>query len=308
MRTLVFITSLLMLVPGAISASRAADDTSPTQEAEKQVLQIEYDWAKALVERDVAWFEKMLVDDWVMVLPDGQICDKSKFIEPLRTGTSSIVSFKLSELRVRLYGQTAVAVGRGNLTSKSDGKESSHEELWTDVYVNKDGRWQCVSAQTMVSKNPVPEKQQSSREDFEEYRRLMQGRWFNDDEKLEALWPDFGAKGAKMVSHTEIKSTADGNALGEVWYGGTGMSSGLTVWDPASKQIRDFAAVSDGSFWEGVRSKQGNGWLCVETITRPDGTSVKLTSILTFSADGNTHTYSDPTGTGGPAVYRRVSK
>ena len=258
MRPLVFIISLMMSCLGAISASSAADDTGSAQEAEKQVLQIEHDWAKALADRDVAWFEKTLVDDWVMILPDGQICDKQKFIEPLRTRTSSIFSCKLLELRVRLYGQTAVAIGRGSLTWKSDGKEFGHEELWTDVYVNKDGRWQCVSAQSTIPKSPAPEQQQSSREDFEEYRRLMQGRWFNDDEKLEALWPDFGAKGSKMVSHTEIKTTADGNALDEVWYGGTGMSSGLTVWDPASKQIRDFAAVSDGSFWEGVRSE----WHC----------------------------------------------
>ena len=153
--------------------------------------------------------------------------------------------------------------------------------------------------------------QTTTREDFAKYCEAMQGRWFNANETLTDFWPAFSEKGKSVVSHAEIRIVADGNALEGVWYGGTGASKWMEAWDAKTNQIRKFCVMSDGTLWQEVRFKKGDGWQCVVSLTRPNGTEEKFTSVLTMSADGDTHTYKswDPGAEGKePGVYKRVAR
>jgi ketosteroid isomerase-like protein len=59
------------------------------------------------------------------------------------------VDRRFDQLRVRLYGDTAIANGIVVITGAGGGERRS---VFTDVFVRRDGRWQAVNAQ----ENAVP--------------------------------------------------------------------------------------------------------------------------------------------------------
>lgn len=151
----------------------------------------------------------------------------------------------------------------------------------------------------------------TNRVDFEKYCQSMNGRWYNNDESLAEFWPAFDKNGKGVVSYAEVRIVADGNALEGSWYAGTGSSKWIEAWDAEAKQIRKFGIVSDGTLWQETRTKQGDQWQCAVTLTRPNGDVQKFASVLSMSADGNTHTYTSNDADAAekrPGVYTRVAK
>jgi len=48
------------------------------------------------------------------------------------------------DFRIRIYGDSAVVTGITRAKGKFMGQEFSTQERATDVFINRDGRWQCV--------------------------------------------------------------------------------------------------------------------------------------------------------------------
>ena len=61
--------------------------TRNTQDtAREAIVQIEKQWAKAMVDGDAEWFKKMLTDDFRIVLPEGQVWNRAEFADAWATG------------------------------------------------------------------------------------------------------------------------------------------------------------------------------------------------------------------------------
>jgi ketosteroid isomerase-like protein len=54
-------------------------------------------------------------------------------------------SIVTSEVRVRVYGQTAVETGRSTMVGQDKGKTVPRENRFTRVWVMADGSWQLVA-------------------------------------------------------------------------------------------------------------------------------------------------------------------
>lgn len=50
-------------------------------------------------------------------------------------------------MQVRVYGDTAVVIGRNTEKGTLKGKPYTYTYRWTDVFVRRDGRWQAVVSQ-----------------------------------------------------------------------------------------------------------------------------------------------------------------
>jgi hypothetical protein len=155
--------------------------------------------------------------------------------------------------------------------------------------------------------------QTSSRAEFEEYCKAWEGRWVSDLTWI-ADWPGLGKKGDKVTCYWEGRIVADGNALLGVFYGGDGMGTGITYFDPGTKQIKGAGVSSGGTVRNSVVFKKDGKWQELRTGSTPDGNKVEEKNTLTISNGGKTHTWSG-TGTIGSEkmdplrdVWRRVSK
>lgn len=135
---ILFLTVLTDAAPGAPSAPSAAD----------QVTALERAWSSAVVRHDSEAVSKLLTDDFIGIDGRGFISDKAAEIEeakPKANGGLVLVGENLSDLRVRVYGQTAVLTAINTAQFRSEKGESTIRYRRTTVWVRRGDSWQCVS-------------------------------------------------------------------------------------------------------------------------------------------------------------------
>ncbi len=115
-----------------------------TGEAEEELLTLEKAFADAIVRNDLEGIGRLVTDDWIIVDPNGEIVDRARFFEVIKSGAVTHDMMESEDFRVRVYGDSAVVSGLTRTKGKFMGQEFSTRERATDVFVKRDGRWQCV--------------------------------------------------------------------------------------------------------------------------------------------------------------------
>ena len=131
-------------ISGADKAPHASGAGSKS--VEDTLIQIEHDWGEALLKADVTAWSRFLGDDWVLTYSDGTLVTKAMALADLKEGALKIESFRLDDLKVRVYGDTAVVTGQITEKSKFRDKDTSGVRRFTDVFVKREGRWQAVAS------------------------------------------------------------------------------------------------------------------------------------------------------------------
>ena len=114
---------------------------------EKELLQLEDEFARAVASNDADALDKLLADDWIIVEPDGGIIDKARFLEVIRSGALSHESMESTDSKIRVYGSTALVTGLTTSEGKFMGQDFTSCERATDIFVKQADRWQCVFTQ-----------------------------------------------------------------------------------------------------------------------------------------------------------------
>jgi ketosteroid isomerase-like protein len=122
--------------------------------AEEELKKLETDRAAAVVKGDVATLEKQTSDDYTLINMNGQMSDKSQMVNAFKTGQSKLTSDELSDMKVRVYGNTAVITGKADVNGTLGGKDATGQIMFTRVYVKKGGQWQSVAFQQTRVSNP----------------------------------------------------------------------------------------------------------------------------------------------------------
>jgi ketosteroid isomerase-like protein len=112
--------------------------------AEEKLLKLEKEFAEAIVRNDLEGIGRRVADDWIIIDPDGGIVDRTRFFEVIESGALTHEMMESEDLRVRVYGNSAVVTGITRTKGKFMGEEFSTQERATDVFVKRDGGWQCV--------------------------------------------------------------------------------------------------------------------------------------------------------------------
>src|SRR5512133_3178792 len=121
--------------------------------AEEEFLKLEKAFAEAIVKNDLEGIGRLVADDWIIIDPDGGIVDRTRFFEVIKSGALTHEMMESEDFRVRVYRDSAVVTGVTRTKGKFMGQEFSTQERATDVFVKRDGRWQCVlTHHTRVSK------------------------------------------------------------------------------------------------------------------------------------------------------------
>ena len=115
-----------------------------TGEAEEELLTLEKAFAEAIVRNDLEDIGRLVTDDWIIIDPNGEIVDRTRFFDVIKSGALTHDMMESEDFRVRVYGDSAVVIGVTRTQGKFMGQEFSTQERATDVFVKRDGRWQCV--------------------------------------------------------------------------------------------------------------------------------------------------------------------
>ena len=116
--------------------------------AEQTLIQMEQDWSQADIKKDAATLDRILAEDWIGIDFEGTILNKAQALQGIASGSGSLQSTVLRDVKVRVYGNTAIVTGTDTEKGQFHGRDSSGKYLWTDVFVHRNGRWQAVSSQS----------------------------------------------------------------------------------------------------------------------------------------------------------------
>jgi ketosteroid isomerase-like protein len=120
-------------------------------ETERYILESERQWAESVATGDTSAIDRILADDFIGVDPEGHLYNKQRMIDETRNAPKYFVSNRLNDVKVRFYGNTAVAQG-SETWEKRSGERGRF--IWTDTWLQRNGRWQIVAAEDLIA----PEK------------------------------------------------------------------------------------------------------------------------------------------------------
>ena len=150
--------AVLVAVATSLALGQMADKQEKTKTkggkagVEQTLKQMEHDWTEASLKKDVATLDKILADDWVGQGPTGT-APKAEALADLKSGDNKLDSITLGDMKVRVFGDTAIVTGSDDEKSSYKGKDTSGHWIWTDVFVKRQGRWQAAASQgTLMAK------------------------------------------------------------------------------------------------------------------------------------------------------------
>ena len=106
-----------------------------------QILELGSHWSNAERAGDADALEKLLADDFLLVGPLGFMLDKPQYLGSRRSGDLRHASLVWDDVRVRSYGDAAVAVGNQAQSSTFQGHDASGRFRVTQVAIRRGDRW-----------------------------------------------------------------------------------------------------------------------------------------------------------------------
>ncbi len=140
LKYLVF-TSLFLL---ALSISGFAQGNK----VEQAVLKLETEWVDALVKADAAALEKLYSETLTYTHSSGSTDTKTEYITNLKAGKTKYESLVREDVKVRVFGNTALHTSKTNIKLISNGQPSAFAVKMLHVWVKEGSSWRMVAHQT----------------------------------------------------------------------------------------------------------------------------------------------------------------
>jgi ketosteroid isomerase-like protein len=114
-----------------------------TDHDQARLHQLNEQYIDAVLHADVNWYQQHLADDFMCIDSEATVFDKDGFLQHIALGPY-LIDYKLKNVTVRIYGETALVQATGLFTRK-DGAPGMCR--YTDIYVRAGNDWKVVSAQ-----------------------------------------------------------------------------------------------------------------------------------------------------------------
>jgi ketosteroid isomerase-like protein len=109
------------------------------------VIQAEEALAAAHLSLDLATIDRLLHPDYVIIQPGGTIEDKAVTLASLHTDQRHWEIAQSDQLDVRLYGETAVVVGRWRGKGQNGAEPFDYQARFLSVWVREKDLWRNVA-------------------------------------------------------------------------------------------------------------------------------------------------------------------
>ena len=141
--TLCFASLAILLVLGLSLQAFAQDDADAATRA--KVLALEKAWNQAYKAADTQALAAILDNSLVLVEDDGSLKTKAQFLASIKAPTANQEQVAPESLTVRVFGNTAIAIGVIAVKSTQGGKTVTHRERFIDTWINRNGSWVCIA-------------------------------------------------------------------------------------------------------------------------------------------------------------------
>ena len=155
-RCTVLLLAVLVALP-LFAAQRVAVRPRPSsidsadQSTIREIVDMERQVKEASLHRDAEFPQRTLAEDYVAITPLGQVTTKQDAVSARKSGQLRYDTIDVSDMVVRLYGDTAVVTARADVKGHQLGEDFSGPYRYTRVWVRRAGHWQTVSYQATVT-------------------------------------------------------------------------------------------------------------------------------------------------------------
>ena len=113
-----------------------------------EVLGVEKEWVQAHLDMDVETLERIMAPDYTNISPDGRVIGRDDDLASYRSGGRKWEYANSDQYQVRVYGNTAVLIGRWRAKGVYKGERFDYSARFSSVYVKQDRRWRMVASQS----------------------------------------------------------------------------------------------------------------------------------------------------------------
>jgi hypothetical protein len=138
------IAALLLIVVPSVAA---AQTPAPVKSDQDILIELEHNWDAAFHRHDQAFIDRILAEEFVATYDNGVRGDRTLELK-LALIDENVESSTMDEFIIKEYGNTAVVWFTLHLVGPVNGQRVQNDYRFTDVFVLRDGRWQCVSTQS----------------------------------------------------------------------------------------------------------------------------------------------------------------
>ena len=144
---------ILLAVVWTVTVSASPFQRAPSDQ--QVLIQLVRDWDEAFHHKDLAFLGTVLADEFRVTYSDGSRGDKARELKLAAEFNQQIDSATLDDFTVKVYGDTAIVWFMERLVGPSKGRQLTITLKFMDVFVMRDGRWQCVASQSTKVTEPA---------------------------------------------------------------------------------------------------------------------------------------------------------
>lgn len=124
---------------------------SVEQSTIREIVEMERQAREASIRRDADFSQRTLAEDYVAITPLGQVTTKQDTLSARKSGQLRYDTINVSDMVVRVYGDTAVVTARADVKGHQLGEDFSGPYRYTRIWVRRTGHWLAVSYQATVT-------------------------------------------------------------------------------------------------------------------------------------------------------------
>ncbi len=111
-----------------------------------EFTRLEQEWSTAIQNKDSMALNQLYAKEYIYTNENGMTFNRQQDINDIISGSyKSLAPSVISDVSVNLFGNVAVVNGLNSIKATYKGKDISGKYRFSDVFVMRDGRWQCVS-------------------------------------------------------------------------------------------------------------------------------------------------------------------
>jgi ketosteroid isomerase-like protein len=109
------------------------------------VLRLEQQWEGALTNSDVSALEKLYDDTLIYTHSNGKVDTRESYLAAIKSGATKYQSMKRDDIKVSVYGRTAVVTCHWDVHILSRGNKTDLNARYIHVYAEQPGGWKLVA-------------------------------------------------------------------------------------------------------------------------------------------------------------------
>ena len=143
-KTFVIGVLIFTTVSIALAQTQSARRNQNTS-VEQVIRQLDHERIQAQIGANAVALNRIYADDFIGIGPSGTVRTKPQVILDFTSGELKFQSITTEDVRVRVYGNTAVETGRSTMIGQDKGKAVPRDNRFTRVWIKDGGRWRLVA-------------------------------------------------------------------------------------------------------------------------------------------------------------------